>query len=75
MVIFNVTIITVSYTYTHTYIFTMFYSSDKEVWLLIYAGRIAIHRIAHIRHKCRKTTVSSCHRCLIKTGVEKMNDI
>jgi len=30
---------------------------------------------AHIRHQCRKTTVLSCHRCLIKTGVEKMNSI
>ncbi len=25
------------------------------------------------RHLCRKTTVLSCHRCLINTGVEKMN--
>jgi hypothetical protein len=25
----------------------------------------------HIRHQCRKTTFLSCHRCLIKTGVEK----
>jgi len=25
----------------------------------------------HIRHQCRKTTVLSCHRCLINTGVEK----
>ena len=23
------------------------------------------------RHRCRKTTVLSCHRCLIKTGVKK----
>ncbi len=30
---------------------------------------------AHIPHQCRKTTVLSCHRCLIKTGVEKMNNI
>jgi len=28
-----------------------------------------------IRHQCRKTTVLSCHRCLINTGVEKMNFI
>jgi len=26
---------------------------------------------AHIRHQCMKTTVFSCHRCLINTGVEK----
>ncbi len=30
---------------------------------------------AHIRHQCRKTTVLCCHRCLINTGVEKLNYI
>jgi hypothetical protein len=30
---------------------------------------------AHIRHRCRKTTALSCHSYLIKTGVEKMNNI
>ncbi len=30
---------------------------------------------ARIRHQCRKTTVLSRHRCLINTGVEKMNYI
>jgi hypothetical protein len=30
---------------------------------------------AHIRHQCRKTTVLSCHRCLINSGVEEMNNI
>jgi hypothetical protein len=29
------------------------------------------NRTAHIRHQCMKTTVFSCHRCLINTGVEK----
>jgi len=33
------------------------------------------NRTGHIRHQCRTTTVLSCHRCLIKTGVEKMNNI
>ncbi len=33
------------------------------------------NRTAHIRYKCRKTTVLSCHRRLINTGVEKMNNI
>ncbi len=28
-----------------------------------------------IRQLCSKTTVLSCHRCLINTGVEKMNNI
>jgi hypothetical protein len=34
-----------------------------------------LNRTAHIRHQCRKTTVLSCHRCLISSGVEKMNNI
>ncbi len=29
----------------------------------------------HIRHQCMKTKVLSCHRCLIKTGDEKINYI
>ncbi len=33
------------------------------------------NRTAHIRHQCMKTTVFSCHRCLIYTVVEKMNNI
>jgi hypothetical protein len=33
------------------------------------------NRIAYIRHLCRKTAVLNCHRCLINTGVEKMNHI
>ncbi len=33
------------------------------------------NRTAHIRHQCRKTTVLCSHRCLINTGVEKMNNI
>jgi hypothetical protein len=30
---------------------------------------------ARIRHQCRKTDVLSCHRFLINSGVEKMNNI
>ncbi len=33
------------------------------------------NRQACIRHLCRKTTVLSCHRLIINTGVEKMNKI
>jgi hypothetical protein len=33
------------------------------------------NRTACITHQCRKMTVLSCHRCLINTGVEKMNYI
>ncbi len=36
---------------------------------------IKIYITAHIRHLCSKTTVSSCQRCLINTGAEKMNNI
>jgi hypothetical protein len=31
------------------------------------------NRTASIRHKFRKTIVLSCQRCLINTGVEKIN--
>jgi len=30
---------------------------------------------AGIRHQCRKTAVLSCHRFLINSGVEEMNNI
>ncbi len=30
------------------------------------------NRTACIRHQCRKTTVSRCHRCLINPGVKKL---
>jgi hypothetical protein len=29
----------------------------------------------HNRHQCRETTVLGCHRCLINTGVENINNI
>jgi len=29
----------------------------------------------HIRHLCRKTTVLSCHICLINTGIERSLDM
>ncbi len=32
------------------------------------------NRTAHIRHQCKKTTVLICHRCLINTCVEEMNN-
>ncbi len=38
--------------------------------------QIVIHNgTAHIRQQCKKTAVLSCHRFLISSGVEKMNDI
>ena len=33
------------------------------------------NRTAHIRHQCMKTTVLSCHRWVVNTGVEKINNI
>jgi hypothetical protein len=30
---------------------------------------------ACIRHQCMKTTFLSCHRCLLKTGIEKISNI
>jgi hypothetical protein len=32
-------------------------------------------RKVYIEHQCRETTVLSCHRCLISSGVKKMNNI
>ncbi len=36
---------------------------------------IYVNRTMHIIHQCRKRTALSCHRCIICTGVEKMNNI
>jgi hypothetical protein len=33
------------------------------------------NRTARIRQECRRATVLSCHRCIINTGIEKMNTI
>ncbi len=52
-----------------TYQWTMLPPSGRN-WQLIYPNRTT-----HKRHLCRKTTVFSCHRCLIKTGVIKLNNI
>ncbi len=32
---------------------------------------LRLNRAARIRHQCRKTTVLTCHRCLINAGVKK----
>jgi hypothetical protein len=36
---------------------------------------VSCNRTVWFIHQCRKTTLLSCHRCLRKTGVEKMNNI
>jgi hypothetical protein len=43
--------------------------------ILVHAVTACINRTARIRHQLRQTTALSCHRCLINTGVEKMNNI
>jgi len=45
------------------------YEKVKGAILLKQNGR------AHIRHKCRETAVFNCHRFMINSGVEKMNNI
>ncbi len=37
--------------------------------------KMTVGKTTRIRYKCRKVTVLNCHRCLINTGVEKMNNI
>ncbi len=39
------------------------------------SNELRLNRRAHIKHQFRKTIALSCHRCLINTGVEKMNYI
>jgi len=57
------------------------FSDSKSVFTCLgYSGGMTIHvlysnKTSHIRHQCRKTTVLSCHRFLINTGVEKINNI
>ncbi len=36
---------------------------------------VDLPKTARTIHQCRKTTVLRCHRCLINTGIEKMNNI
>jgi hypothetical protein len=50
---------------------TFLAGNDKEFEKL----NNAINGTVCIRHQCRKTTVLSCLRCLINTGVEKINNI
>jgi len=48
---------------------------DCAILLVDYLGSLTdtttnrINRTTHNRHQCRKTTVLSCHRCLINIGV------
>jgi hypothetical protein len=42
---------------------------------LIFAGQGCGNGTAHIRNQCTETAVLSCHRFLINSGVEKMNNL
>ncbi len=62
-------------------IIKIFWSSydDHHEWHVYYKDVLALASVvnstAFIRHQCRKTAVLNWHRCLINTGVEKMNSI
>ena len=49
--------------------------SKRYLGILFFQIVLLENRRTHIRHQSRKTTVLSCHRCLIYTGVEKVSDI
>ncbi len=52
--------------------FLIFLFQICSKWVVGVRERINLcNRTAKIRHQCRKTTVLSCHRCLINTGFEK----
>ena len=48
-----------------------FAGSNQPVQGEISKKKVSHNRTAHFRPQCRKTTVLSCHRCLIKTGIKK----
>ncbi len=51
-------------------------SRQKPEYFLSFTNSKDLHNgRARIRDQCRKTTDLNCHRCLINTGVEKMNNI
>ncbi len=55
------------------FIIHLFYLIEPSAMSLL-LGLTQNNGIVHIRHQCRKTTVLRFHRCLIKTGVEKLNN-
>ncbi len=59
----------------HSCFFQFFFSRIFVLFTFSELATIASNRTVRIRHQCRKTTVLSCHRCLINTGVEKINNI
>ncbi len=44
------------------------------VCVTLVLAQFSQNRTEHIRQLCRQTIVLSCHRCLINTGVEKINN-
>ncbi len=47
------------------------FTSYKKEIEISQLGKMKSNRTTRIRHQFTKTTVLSCHRCLINTGVEK----
>jgi len=50
-------------------------SRGTFVQIIFYVFKGNINKRACIIHQCRKTTILSCHRCLINIVVENMNNI
>ncbi len=55
--------------------FALYIDISALSWTQMCQLHLRPYRTAHILHQCSKTTVLRCHRCLINTGVEKMNKI
>ncbi len=62
------------YYFTHL-LGPLFTNFNYSQFILLNFVVFLVNRTAQVRHQCRKTTVLSCHRRLIITGVEKLNSI
>jgi len=58
----------------HSSLFVWNISDEEKRFYNIYSLFLA-NRTGHSRHQYRKTTVLSCHRSLIDTSGEKLNNI
>jgi hypothetical protein len=48
---------------------------ELERFRTSFLNDLSRNKTARIIHQFRKTTVLSCHRCLINPGIEEMNNI
>jgi hypothetical protein len=46
----------------------------KAYGQIFFCRKYNCYKTKHFKHLCRKTVVLSCHRCLINTGVEQINN-